>query len=136
MIMGEGFSKYLPFLAVTDSASRQNAVSTEMSLISPFYAKYNSVVFVKYSDLIETPPEDCCSKVFAVIPACARQENEPDPRQRLSTRFQYGLYYKANKLLLMDDVIEWSQKNLDFLDIRNASNIAKILQGGGGKEKL
>lgn len=112
--------KNIAFLAVTDM--RDHSKVTEAYYLR--YWEYCKIVFVSESEL----SQEIKFRLMAVCPAAAAKI----PKERLEKhagcpKFVFGHYHDPDKLLLMDDFIQYNHSHLKFEEIRTARMINKEL---------
>jgi hypothetical protein len=64
-------------------------------------------------------PRVFCSSLGICSPKVEREKSG------MSDRFSYGIYWESRDLLLMDDLIEWSDRKRESKDVRSAWDLIK-----------
>ena len=128
--MSEFTPKYLAFLKL--GHFREPFKIRESDFHDLLNLDYSQVVYVSLSELkgkldfrfMGVTPPQCCDKTEYYK---NRLKRHKEVFKTNEIKFNYGLYYNPDALLLVDDIIEYNHSHRKFKDIRTARRLHEDL---------
>lgn len=86
------------------------------------------IIFVSPSDIIAKSKEEYGDLIHGTYPALCELSHNKDriKKHAGSPQFCFGMYYDADKLFLLDDIISWSHNRMSWSEIKTANSLIKI----------